>query len=655
MDDDDFEPKLGTPRARGGAKTRRYAARVLVAARLAGAKTGVVSRCFDGSRIGRGASIGRLLSSRDRLAGYRARRAIVKTRLVRLGGKALRAARAHLRYIQRDGVTREGAPGILYKSDLDAADGGAFLARAAEDRHQFRFIVSAEDGAEYQDLKPFVRRLMAQAEHDLGTKLDWIAVDHFNTDQPHTHIVLRGVDDTGNNLIIAREYIAHGLRERAAALATLDLGPRTDREIESRLRHDVEQERLTPTDRRLLRRMDEAREVTAADNDPLQQSVAAGRLRKLGTMGLAEERGGGRWQLAEGLEDSLRQMGERGDIIRLMQRELTARRLDHTRPDRVIARALDGPLVGRVLHRGLSDELRDRHYLLVDGVDGKVHYLDIGRGDVVESLAEGTVVRANPRVPAVRGSDRAIVDVAAANGGVYSVELHLRHDPRASHDFAESHVRRLEAMRRAGAGVERLADGSWRIATDHLERVLAYERRLVHDRPVAVEPLTALPVASLPHLDAATWLDRDLGSARPTPMRDAGFGAEARAAIAQRQAWLVEQDLAGFDASGRFQLRPDALLKLEAHEIDAAAARLAQELDKPFVPAREGGTVTGRIVRRIDLHSGRYALLENSREFTLAPWRPVLEARIGKQAAGIMRADGITWRFGRARAGPEPS
>src|SRR3546814_10751875 len=90
------------------------------------------------------------------------------------------------------------------------------------------FIVSAEDGAEYPDLKPYIRRLMAQAEQDMGTKLDWVAVDHFNTERPHTHIVLRGIDDRGDNLIIAREYISHGLRERASELVTLDLGPRTE-------------------------------------------------------------------------------------------------------------------------------------------------------------------------------------------------------------------------------------------------------------------------------------------------------------------------------------------------------------------------------------------------------------------------------------------
>lgn len=171
--------------------------------------------------------MGRLLSSRDRFGGMRARRAVVKTRLVRIGTKSMPAARALLRYIQRDGVTREGTPGELYSAGHDTADGRAFLQRCDRDRHQFRFVVSAEDGSEYPDLKPYVRRLMTQMEADLGTRLDWVAVDHFNTAHPYAHIMLRGVDDTGQNLIIAREYISHGIRERAAERWTLDLGPRT--------------------------------------------------------------------------------------------------------------------------------------------------------------------------------------------------------------------------------------------------------------------------------------------------------------------------------------------------------------------------------------------------------------------------------------------
>ena len=650
MSEDDFKPRLGSKRGKDGKKVVKYGGRILAAARLAGTRTGVRSRRFDGSRIGRGASMGRLLSSRDRLAGFRGRRAVVKASLIRLQGKAGQVARAHMRYIQRDGVTREGLPGELYGPETDRADGDDFLKRTAGDRHQFRCIVSAEDGAEYPDLKPYVRRLMTQVEQDLGTKLDWVAVDHFNTERPHTHIVLRGVDDRGDNLIIAREYIAHGLRERASELVTLDLGPRTDQEIEARLRLDVDQERLTAIDRRLLRRMDGEREVSAADNDPLQQSVAAGRLRKLKAMDLAEDIGGGRYRLAEGLEDTLRRMGERGDIVRLMQRELTARRLDRAGVEQVVTTTLSEPIVGRMIHRGFSDEHRDRHYLMIDGTDGRVHYVDVGRGDGTPSAPEGATIRIEPTKLSATQADRTVAAIARANGGRYSVDLHLAHDPSASEAFATSHVRRLEAMRRAGAGPERLADGSWEISDDHLAQAEAFAQRQQRDRPVTLSVLSRTPLAELPSRDAPTWLDREIEGAAHAP-RDIGFGREVRTALAARRQWLIEQRLAS-EERGKFRLRDGAVGALRHRELHDTAKGLADRLGKPFEPPRMGERIEGVIARRVDLESGSYAVVERSRDFTLVPWRDVLERNIGRTAAGVMRTDGISWQIGRGRSGP---
>ena len=651
MPDDDFTPKLGRKRGADGKRLTKYGGRILAAARLAGAKTGVKSPRFDGSRIGRGGSIGRLLSSRDRFTGMRTRRAVVKASLIRLQGKAGQAARAHMRYIQRDGVTRKGLPGELYGPETDRVDGDDFLKRTAGDRHQFRFIVSAEDGAEYTDLKPYVRRLMTQVEQDLGTRLDWVAVDHFNTERPHTHIVLRGVDDRGDNLVIAREYISHGLRERASELVTLDLGPRTDKEIEARLRHDVDQERLTAIDRRLLRRMDDAREVTAADNDPFQQSIAAGRLHKLKGMELAEDLGGGRYRLADELEDTLRRMGERGDIIRLMQRELTARRLDRAGVDQVVTTELREPLVGRLVQRGFSDEHRDRHYMIVDANDGRVHYVEIGRGDSTISVPEGATIRLEPFRVEVTAADRTIDAIARANNGRYSVDLHLRHDANASEAYAASHVRRLEAMRRARAGPERLVDGSWTIPDDHLARAEAFAHREQRDRPVAMSILSSREVGDLATVEAPTWLDRELANGVTDPVRDAGFGREVRTALAARRQWLVEQQLAA--GEGReFRFARGAMEELGRRELRDTGARLSRELGKPFEPARTGDRIEGVIVRRVDLESGPHALVERSRDFTLVPWRDVLERNIGKAAFGIMRTDGINWQFGRRRSGP---
>ena len=652
-DDEDFTPRLGRIRNRGrGKRARRYLATVVVAAVRSAEKGKIRSRRFDGSRIGRGASMGRLLSSRDRLAAFRARRAVVKTRLVRLGGKGLSAARAHLRYIQRDGVTREGEPGQLYSATRDQADGKAFLERCDGDRHQFRFIVSAEDGSEYPDLKPYIRRLMTQMEADLGTRLDWVAVDHFNTAHPHTHIMLRGIDDRGQNLVIAREYISHGIRERAAELATLDLGPRTTQEIEARLRLDVGEERVTAIDRKLIRAMDPDRIVSSADRDPFQQSLRAGRLQKLASLGLADSLGGGRWQLAEDLEATLRTMGERGDIIRTMQRELTARKLERPWVGRSLFEADAEPIVGRVIARGFADEHNDRHFLLVDGVDGHAHYVDIGKGDAVGPLAEGAIVLVTARSLEIRDADRVVAEVAAANSGRYSVDLHLRHDPTATQGFAETHVRRLEAMRRAGAGVEREADGSWTIAGDHLDRASAYEERRHRDQPIEVKTLSSVPLERLHHADASTWLDRELAADLPHAVRDAGFGREVRGALAARRQWLVEQQLADGEGSG-FRLRANALSILQRRELLRIGEQLSGDLGKAFVETQSGDAISGRLSRRVDLASGRFALVEKSREFTLVPWRPTLERQLGKTAGGIMRGDGVNWQFGRGRSGPE--
>jgi type IV secretory pathway VirD2 relaxase len=636
-------------RAAGSKRGRKYLYAVLAAAARAGGPNRRARRRFDGCRIGRGSAVGRLLAGPDRFGGLRGRRAIVKTRLVRLGGKGFAAARAHLRYIQRDGVTHEGEAGRLYSAREDEVDGKAFLGRCEGDRHQFRFIVSAEDGAEYEDLRPLIRRMMVRMEEDLGTSLDWVAADHVDTAHPHTHIMLRGKDDLGQNLVIAREYIARGMRERVAELVSLDLGPRTDLEIEARLRLDIDAERLTATDRDLSR---EARDgvVSAGGRNMFEHALRAGRLRKLAALGLAEEMGGGRWRLDPDLEERLKTLGERGDIVRAMQRALAAARLERAPAERAIF-GVDGSrpaqLVGRVVERGLADELRDRHYLVVDGIDGRAHYVDLGRGELTEPLPTGSVVRVSRSVPEVRPADRRVAEIAAAHGGRYSVELHLQQEPRASEEHARAHVRRLEAIRRVVGGPERHEDGSWTIGSDHLERAQAYEERAARNRPVSVVLLSVLPLERLAAYDGATWLDRQLADG-PEPLREAGFGREVRSALAARQAWLMAEGLAE-ERGGALDYRPDMIETLRRRELVRVAAAFSAELQLPFVEAQEGVRIAGRLDRRVDLASGSHALVENGREFTLVPWRPVLSRAVGREVSGAVRRGSVSWTIGRER------
>lgn len=650
----EFEPKLGRIRSRGSRKGRKYLHRVLASMNLAGAARAVPRQAFHGNRIGRGCGVGRVLAGRDRLAAFRQRRVIIKSRIVKLAGKGLAGARAHLRYIQRDGVTREGERGALYGPGEEVVDGKAFHERCAGDRHQFRFIVSPEDGGEYDSLRSLTSRLMSRMEEDLGARLDWVAVDHFNTGHPHTHIMLRGVDERGRDLVIAREYLSTGMRERAAEIVQFDLGPRSNLEIERRLAAEVEQERFTSLDRSLLSGADAGQMVSPKMGDPARQTLLAGRLRKLEALGLAEEERPGRWRLTGDLEQTLRRLAERGDIIKTMHRELRAAGIEKASAELAVfdaAAAAQRPVVGRVVSRGLSDELADRHFLVVDAVDGRAHFVDVGKGEATDPLPAGAIVRIEARNIEARMADRIVAEIAAANEGRYSVDTHLRHDPGASQAYAEAHVRRLEALRRGGAGVERLADGTWIIAADHAERSAEFERVQARARPVAVKILSHIPIERLPSYDGVTWLDRELAADRAEALRDAGFGKAVREAQQIRRQWLLGQALAS-EQEGTIAYRPDFLATLRRRELARVAAQLSGELGMAYNEAKTGQPITGVLRRTVETGSGRFAVIERARDFTLVPWQPVLQGREGQSVSGIMRTEGASWTVGRSRSGP---
>ncbi|MFZ0694020.1 MAG: DUF3363 domain-containing protein, partial [Alphaproteobacteria bacterium] len=296
-------------------------------------------------------------------------------------------------------------------------------------------------------------------------------------------------------------------------------------------------------------------------------------------------------------------------------------------------------------------ELNDRHYLIVDGVDGRAHYIDIGRVDATEPTPEGAIVAIAPKPTEPRAVDHTVAEVAAANGGRYSVDIHLRHDPSATAAFAETHVRRLEAMRRLGAGVEREPDGTWIVARDHLERATTFERMQARVSPVLVETLSTLPLDRQIGAEGATWLDRELVADAPTPVRDAGFGREVRESLAQRRQWLIEQELARQEEDQTIY-RANMLALLRRREVARVGAQLSGELGLRYAEMEQGERIEGIYRRRLDLASGRFAVIEKSREFTLVPWRPVLERNLGKQVSGIARGNTISWTLGRQRGGP---
>ncbi len=569
-----FTPKLGRIGWKHGTRLDSYINRVTRAVHTAGHVNGSRKSIFSGTRIGRGSAFGTLAAAGLYPGGQR--RVIVKARITKFKAGQLGAARAHLRYIQRDGVTPEGEPGQLYGPEADAADGTTFLDDCGDDRHQFRLIVSPEDGAQLHDLKPFIRDFMAQVERDLETKLDWVAVDHYNTGQPHTHIVIRGKDDRGSDLIITKDYMSHGLRMRAREFLTLELGPEIEHDMTLKLAREVNAERFTRLDRALLKHTDRGYLVISAmpPEDRTTHASHMGRLKKLQSLGLVEEKQTGVWQIGSDIETKLKSLGQRGDIIKTMHRVMRENGID--RPAGSFAMfdttKPSNRIVGRVAGLGLTDEINDRHYIVVDSTDGKVHYADVG---------------------------------------------HLR----------------PEFVPEKGM-------------------IVAIENRAVEDsdkQRIRLRVLSYLNLEKIVDAEGATWLDKELLGKSQERLTQTGFGSEVAAAIARRRQWLVTQGLGTINSAGTFQPQPRMLEQLRQRDIRQASAILSNELGLTHTQLVEGEKISGAFSRSVDLASGKYAVIQKSKEFTLVPWRPELEQFRRKQLSGTVSNQGINWDWNAKR------
>ncbi|MDX8527884.1 DUF3363 domain-containing protein [Mesorhizobium sp. MSK_1335] len=393
-DQREFRIRAGRIRSNRGQAARPFIAQALAAAKKAGGSISRSGQISPGnrSRFGRGrianVQANRLLTGRSRVT-------VIKTRVVRHSARAAPLA-AHLNYLRREGVTREGEGGRMFGSGTDNADVKSFAERCDGDRHHFRFIVSPEDAIDMADLKSFTRDLMSQMENDLGTTLDWVAADHWNTDNPHIHIILRGRIADGQDLVISRDYIKEGMRARAADLVTQELGPRSDHDIRRNLGRQIEAERWTQLDRQLLRdvRTGVIDLAPSGHRQPDEYQVQkVGRLRKLEALGLADQVGPGQWVIDDKVEATLRELGERGDIIKRMHRALSEQGIDRSLAGYVLAaESLDVPIIGRLVDRGLDDELTGTAYAVVDGVDGRTHHIRLADLEAAGDSTPGSIV-----------------------------------------------------------------------------------------------------------------------------------------------------------------------------------------------------------------------------------------------------------------------
>jgi hypothetical protein len=381
------------------------------------------------------------------------------------------------------------------------------------------------------------------------------------------------------------------------------------------------------------------------------RSLLIQRSRYLERLGLATETAPGRWTLSPEAETTLRALGERDDIIKTMHRALQREAIDDRRG--IAGYAIHGDrleerVVGRVIDKGLGrDELADRVRLVIDGIDGRVHHVELPTSQA-EEIGRGMIVGAEPRGPSA--ADRNIAG-AADTHGVYrpsehreQIRLTIEGRGRDPDAFIRSHIRRLEALRRDGL-VERIHADEWRVPPDLVQRGERYDR--AHSGDVHMTILSPFDLPQQITHDGATWLDRELVSREKSSLAQDGFGEEAREAMEARKRVLIERGEASDLGNGRTGYARDLVRRLEAGEIERAGKALAADRGLHWQPIRAGEHVAGQLVGSTRLAAGRFAMIDDGLGFSLVPWQPVLDAHIGRHVSGVAVPGGIDWSFGK--------
>jgi hypothetical protein len=280
--------------------------------------------------------------------------------------------------------------------------------------------------------------------------------------------------------------------------------------------------------------------------------------------------------------------------------------------------------------------------LVIDGIDGRANYVQLPADADLAALPVGGVAELKP-AGQERAVDRTIFNVTRE--GVYRTGDHVgqllstaSRDPQATVDV---HVRRLEALRRAGI-VERLTEGVWRVPHDFVSRAQAYDAQ--RSGGVAVELRSQLPIERQVRAMGATWLDRQL-LADGKVLSAQGFGAEARAAMKDRAEFLVDQGMAK-RVGHRIEVAGNLLGALRDRELTQLGTALQSQFGLTYRPVKSGEKVTGIYRRSIQGVSGRFAMLDDGAGFSLVPWRPVIERQLGQLVSAVVRGHSAEWALG---------
>lgn len=563
-------------------------------------------------------AVGRAFSSGGRQFGQRV---VVKARVVKQSRKGKgslnntkEALRKHVMYLSRSGTTIDGQDAHFFSRTAThtASEAKAQILRWADDEHHFRVIISPEHGSQL-DMPSYMQSLMSKIESHLGTKLEWYAVNHFNTDNSHAHLLIRGVNDKGETLILGKDFISHGIRQMAEDEATHRLGLQQPLSVLEGLKRNLTELRPTRLDHLLLEEQAKDAEnklripKLAYDAREWEIEARANRLSRLHVLaeaGLATELESGIWSIREGCIATLQAHARNQKLRQFLEPNIPEdlRRLGlvlHSNRERI-----EAPIVGEVVARTLTDELSDSVGLVVSASDGHLHFVPLSRFSEPQGFptAVGQVVS----IETPQHSQKATEVMArfADASGVFvwdRFEKFVRSTPwRIPKDvsvdeYLDRFSKRLETLKRNDI-VTDLGNGQLRFPKNLAERIQELDDKLGTFKHHKVTSLSVVPIEKAQSLVGQTYLDEILAGTREQPPIQTEFGARIRSALHERSMFLHRSNIL---REGDWL---DNLRETEQHKLKTQlGAKLGPEIEREY-GAIYRGTVHGYHV----LGDGRY-------------------------------------------------
>lgn len=550
-------------------------------------------------------------------------RVVIKARYARSrGGKGIRNLRAHLSYLSRSGTGMDGIqPDFLTESNvLSRKEVSHEVLSWEKDEYHWRFIISPEKGSEL-DLPSYLRAVMERLEKDLKTKLNWFGVCHYNTENPHCHVLVRGTDELGKPLVLDRSYIQHGFREMAEEEATLRLGPRLQADISESIQKGLRELRPISIDRKLLAEQQERGWIelpsVSAQSRPWEierRAQMETRLEFLQNEGYALREVNGRWRVSESVLESLQLRGRKAGLVKMVEAALPETVKDH---EVFVYDRQEAPgeiISGEVVAKILIDELYDRKAIVIRGARGRLHAF------ALSPFAEmpGFEVRVGAQVSIgeekyQHRAEDVIARFAGNNQGIFSLEKYAkaakesfekRNLDISFEDYLDKFKQRAESLTRLGF-LSDVAVGTWTVPSDLIEKLKERDEKLGRDKNVRVTPLSYFTIEEQITAKGRTYLDQIIEKEVKPPSEHMVLRSDLREAITRRRAFVTGLGIRIVSGYGR---------QLQAMELEAARSRLGDRYGKP-VEALE----RGRIVAYESLSDGYYKVIANSEKFMIVP------------------------------------